>query len=83
MASQASRIASLQEQLLEQRVIETQLTNEEKRLSIASKRIELFGTIQSLDLSLNQKRKLVKSIVDKVDLVGVMANIKIIENNHQ
>jgi hypothetical protein len=57
------------------------LTNEEKRLSIASKRIELFGAIQSLDLPLNQKRKLVKSIVDKVDLVSVMTDIKIIGKN--
>lgn len=72
-------MALLEEQLLEQRVIETHLTNEEKRLSIASKRIELFNVIQNLDLPLNQRQKLVKSIVDKVDHVSVMADIKIIE----
>ena len=83
MALQTSRLASLEEQLLEQKIIEAHLTNEEKRLSNVSKRIELFGIIQNLDLPLKQKRKLVKSIVDKVDLVDVMADIKIIKNNHQ
>jgi hypothetical protein len=79
MALQTNRLASLEEQLLEQRIIEAHLTNAERRLSIASERIELFGVIQGLDLPLKQKRKLVKSIIDKVELVGIMTDIKIIE----
>lgn len=78
MAMKTSQMTSLEELLLEQKIIEARLTNEEKRLSIASKRIELFNTIYNLDLPLKQKRKLAKSIVDKVELVNIMADIQII-----
>jgi hypothetical protein len=70
--------ATLEEQLLMQKVIEAHLNNEEKKLYLASKQLELFDTIQNLDLPINQKRKLVKSILDKVELTSITADINII-----
>jgi hypothetical protein len=68
-------MASLEEQLLGQKIVEAHLANEEKKLYLASKEIELFDIIRKLDWHLEQKQQLVKSIIDKVDLVDVMANI--------
>jgi len=78
MAMQSRLRASLEEQLLGEKIIEAHLANEEKRLYLASKKIELFDVIQKLDFPLKQKRQLVKSIVDKIDLVSLMAEIKLI-----
>ncbi|MBC7876690.1 MAG: hypothetical protein H7Y59_05910 [Anaerolineales bacterium] len=79
MAIRSRQMASLEEQLLSQRIIEAHLTNEEKRLYIASKKIELFDLIRKLDLPLKQKRKLVRSVVEKVNLVDIMGDIKLIK----
>jgi hypothetical protein len=59
-------------------VVEAHLTNEEKRLSIASRKIELLEDIRDLDIPMKQKRELVKSVVGKVELVRTFADVKII-----
>ena len=51
---------------------------EEKKLTIANRKIELVRNIQELDLPQHQKRKLVRSIIDKADLVSTMAEIRIV-----
>jgi hypothetical protein len=79
MAFQSRHMASLEEQLLGQKIIEARLANEEKKLYIASKKVELFALIRKLDLPLKEKQKLVKSIVEKVDLIDLMADVKIIK----
>jgi hypothetical protein len=77
-AMQLRRIASLEEQLLGQRLIEAHLANEEKRLYLASKKIELFDVIQKINLPLEQKQQLIRSIVDKIDLVSIMTEINVV-----
>lgn len=78
MAMQSGRMASLEEQLLGQKIIEAHLANEEKRLYLAGKKIELFNIIQKIDLPPEQKQQLVRSIVDKIDLVSLMAETRVI-----
>ena len=78
LARRSVQMASLEEQLMGQKVVEAQLTNEEKKLSIASRKIELLEDIRDLDLPVRQKRELVKSVVGKVDLVRTMADVKVI-----
>jgi len=78
LAKRSAHLASLEEQLMGQRIVEAQLTNEEKRLSLASRKIELLEDIRDLDLPMKQKRELVKSVVGKVDLVRTMADVRVI-----
>jgi hypothetical protein len=78
LARRSVHMASLEEQMMGQRIVEAQLTNEEKRLSIASRKIELLEDIRDLDLPMKQKRELVKSVVGKVDLVRNMADVKVV-----
>jgi hypothetical protein len=78
LARRSMRMVSLEEQLMGQKVVEAHLTNEEKRLSIASRKIELLEDIRDLDLPMKQKRELVKSIVGKVELVRTIADVKVI-----
>jgi hypothetical protein len=77
MADYGKRTAILEEQLLNQKLIASILDNEEKKLMTASRKIELIRNIQELDLPQHQKRKLVRSIIDKADLVSTMAEIRI------
>jgi hypothetical protein len=81
LARRSMRMVSLEEQLLGQKVVEAHLTNEEKRLSIAGRKIELLEEIRALDLPMKQKRALVKSIIGKADLVRVSTNVKIIRKH--
>ena len=78
LARRSMHMVSLEEQLMGQRVVEAHLTNEEKRLSIASRKIELLEDIRDLDLPMKQKRELVKSVVGKVELVRAIADVKVI-----
>jgi hypothetical protein len=78
LARRSVHMASLEEQLMGQKVVEAHLTNEEKRLSIASRKIELLEDIRELDLPMEQKRELVKSVVGKVELVRSIAEVKVI-----
>jgi hypothetical protein len=78
LARRSMHMVSLEEQLMGQKVVEAHLTNEEKRLSIAGRKIELLEDIRDLDLPIKQKRALVKSIIGKVDLVRTNANVKVI-----
>jgi hypothetical protein len=48
MSMQSMRMASLEEQLLGQKIIEAHLANEEKKLYLASKEIELFDIVRNL-----------------------------------
>jgi hypothetical protein len=78
LARRSMHLVSLEEQLIGQRVVEAHLTNEEKRLNIASRKIELLEDIRDLDLPMKQKRELVKSVVGKVELVRTFAEVKVI-----
>lgn len=78
LARRSMRMISLEEQLMGQKVVEAHLTNEEKRLSIAGRKIELLEDIRDLDLPMKQKRELVKSVLGKVELVRSIADVKII-----
>ncbi len=78
LARRSMHMVSLEEQLMGQKVVEAHLTNEDKRLSIASRKIELLEDIHDLDLPMKQKRALVRSVIGKADLVRVNANVKII-----
>ncbi|MCE9647260.1 MAG: hypothetical protein K8S20_14785 [Chloroflexi bacterium] len=78
MADSGKRTAFLEEQLLNQKLIASMVDNEEKKLITANRKIELIRNIQELDLPQRQKRKLVRSIIDKADLVSAMAEIRVI-----
>ena len=79
LARRSMHMASLEEQLMGQKVVEARLTNEEKRLSIASRKLELLKEIRDLDLPTKQKRELVKSVLGKVELIRAIADVKVIK----
>jgi hypothetical protein len=78
LARRSMHMVSLEEQMMGQKVVEARLNNEEKRLSIAGRKLELLKDIRELDLPMKQKRELVKSVIGKVELVRTIADVKVV-----
>lgn len=72
MANSTRRKSLLEEQLLGEQLLEANLVNEEKNLAVVAKKLDLVRQIQELDLPIEQKRKLVNSVLSKAgELRGV------------